>query len=139
MHVSCMVDANKYRKGEHNMCMQCKQPFVGELRCQLAKARVQDTPLGKFDTQVVSDLASGLASSGNYSEALRLYRDVVEHELTHLGPNHPDVGSTYNCMGIMCHETGDNESALKYYNMSVDIKKSVYGMDHPDVAASYTK
>ena len=139
VHVACMVDANKYRKGEHDTCMQCEQKFVGELQCELAKARVRSTALHDFDTKVVSDLASGLASRGDYSGALRLYKKVVKYELMHLGPNHPAVGSTYMSMGTMCHKTGFDERALKYFNMSAEIYKNAYSVDHPDVGAVYTK
>ena len=134
-----MVDANKRRKDKHNECMQCKQKFVGQLQIQLAKARVRSTALRDFDPRMVSELASGLANKGDYSEALALYEEVVKYETTHLGPNHPDVGSTYNCVGIMCHNMGDNERALRYFTMSAEIKTSTYGVDHPDVAATYTK
>ena len=50
------------------------------------------------------------------------------------GPDHPDVASTRNNLGLVLQDLGDLAGARPLYERALAINEAAYGPDHPDVA-----
>jgi hypothetical protein len=48
-----------------------------------------------------------------------------------LGSEHPDVGASYNNIGNVYTNKGDNDKALEYYKKDLDISLKSLGSEHP--------
>ncbi|CAF4659011.1 unnamed protein product, partial [Didymodactylos carnosus] len=54
-----------------------------------------------------------------------------------LPPNHPDIATTYNNIGLDYFDQGDYEKALKSYEKSLEIELISLPPNHPDIATTY--
>lgn len=54
-----------------------------------------------------------------------------------LGPDHPNVASTYNNIGSVLYAQDKYEEALVHFRKALAIWQKVLGSDHPDIATSY--
>ncbi len=52
-------------------------------------------------------------------------------------PNHPDIATSYNNIGLIYKYKGEYETALDYYNKSLKIRIESLPPNHPDIATSY--
>ncbi|ETO06084.1 hypothetical protein RFI_31312, partial [Reticulomyxa filosa] len=57
--------------------------------------------------------------------------------LNKLGPDHPDVATTYENLGSVYKSKREYNKAIKYYETSLKIRVNKLGPDHPDVANLY--
>ncbi|CAF1404965.1 unnamed protein product [Adineta steineri] len=55
----------------------------------------------------------------------------------HLPIDHPDLGTSYNNIGIIYECTGQYDLALKYLNLSLEISKKSLPPQHPEIAKTY--
>jgi tetratricopeptide (TPR) repeat protein len=79
--------------------------------------------------------AKGL--QGEYKEALTLYEKSLAIREQSLPVNHPDLGKTYNCIGVVYDELGEYSQALLYYEKALVIREQSLPSTHPDLAKSY--
>ena len=54
-----------------------------------------------------------------------------------VGSNHPETAATFNNLGNLYQDAGDDASAEKYYRKTLEIQKAIYANDVPDTAATY--
>jgi tetratricopeptide (TPR) repeat protein len=73
----------------------------------------------------------------DYDKALEYYYKSLEIYKETLPPNHPDIARSYNNIGGIYSEKGDNDKALEYYSKSLEIRKETLPPNHPDIARSY--
>jgi tetratricopeptide (TPR) repeat protein len=73
----------------------------------------------------------------NNDKALEYYSKSLEIFKETLPPNHPDIATSYNNIGGIYDNKGDNEKALEYYYKSLEIRKETLPPNHPDIATSY--
>ena len=66
-----------------------------------------------------------------YSYLLEYYQKSLAIYLKQLGPEHPDVATSYNNIGFVHREKGDNDKALEHYQKALDIFSEQLGPDHP--------
>ena len=51
-----------------------------------------------------------------------------------LGPQHPDVASSYNNLATVLYKQGDLKQAKEYHERALAIRQQTLGPQHPDVA-----
>jgi len=68
-----------------------------------------------------------------FALAVHVFDQVVAIEIETLGPDHPNVGATYNNMGLVLRKQGQLEAAMVRYEQAVAIKIKALGPDHPSV------
>ena len=51
-------------------------------------------------------------------------------------PNHPDISSSLNNIGLIYKNRGEYEQALDFYLKSLEIKKLSLPPNHPDIAST---
>ena len=54
-----------------------------------------------------------------------------------LGPQHPDVASSYNNLANIVRAQGNLRQAKEYHELALAIREKTLGLQHPDVASSY--
>ena len=69
--------------------------------------------------------------------AKRHYERALAIRLQTLGPQHPDVATSYNNVAIVLRDEGDLKQAKEYHERALAIRLQTLGPQHPDVAASY--
>ena len=74
---------------------------------------------------------------GEYSKALSSYERSLEIKKVALPPNHPDLASSYNNIGIVYYNMGEYSKALSSHKRSLEIKKVALPPNHPNLASSY--
>ena len=140
VHVSCVVEANRHRKDDHDTCPTCKQGFVGALQMAAAEARVHTTCLDRnFDPAAVEDLAVAFAEKGSYAEALGLFRKVLEFQQRYLGRDHLEPAKTKVNIGLVYSSMGEYEKALNFFNEALPVLETKLGRDHLETAKAYNK
>ncbi len=70
-------------------------------------------------------------------EALDFYEKSLAIRKKHLPSDHPDLGGSYNNIGIVHDCLGHSDLALEHYNRSLEIRLKSLPAQHPDVAATY--
>ncbi|CAF4780546.1 unnamed protein product, partial [Rotaria sp. Silwood2] len=60
---------------------------------------------------------------GDYSKALEFYEKSHKIYEIALPPNHPDLASSYNNIGMVFDNMGDYTKAIGYYERSLEIQK----------------
>ena len=68
---------------------------------------------------------------GEYSKALSSYERSLEIYKVALPPNHPDLATSYNNIGLVYHNMGEYSKALSYYERSLEIYKVALPPNHP--------
>jgi tetratricopeptide (TPR) repeat protein len=69
--------------------------------------------------------------------AMYFFENVLAIKVKALGPNHQDVGSTYNNMAIVLRNQGKNAEAMVYYKKALAIRINALGPNHHDVGATF--
>ncbi len=68
------------------------------------------------------------------SEAEPLFRRALEIREKQLGPDHPDVAESLNCLAILFQAQGNYANAETLYRRALEIDEKKLGLEHP-----YTK
>ncbi len=72
-----------------------------------------------------------------YGKALEHYQKALAIDLKQLGPDHPDVASSYNNIGAVHLSKGEYDHALENFQKAITIDLKTKQAEHPDVASSY--
>jgi serine/threonine-protein kinase len=101
---------------------------------------LQILPGGHVSDRVRAEL---LASAGisyrrleNYPRAEASYRQALDIERRILGPEHPDVGTILNNLGVLMNTTGRYTEAENFHNEALTVRRASLGSEHPYVANS---
>ena len=54
-----------------------------------------------------------------------------------MGPQHPDVATSYNNLGAVLQDQGDLKKAKEYHERAPAIMQETLGPQHPDVGSFY--
>ena len=68
---------------------------------------------------------------GEFSKALSYYEQSLEIRKVVLPPNHPNLATSYNNIGLLHHSTGEYSKALSYLQKAYDIDVKVLPSTHP--------
>ena len=66
------------------------------------------------------------------------YARAREIRLKKLGPGHVDVATSYNKLGVVHSDMGNQEMAKDYYARALEIRLKKLGPDYVVVATSYS-
>ncbi|CAF4318496.1 unnamed protein product, partial [Rotaria magnacalcarata] len=72
-----------------------------------------------------------------YFEALDFYEKSLDIWKKHLPADHPDLGGSYNNIGIVHRCLGHSDLALDHYNRSLKIRLKSLPAQHPHIASTY--
>ena len=84
----------------------------------------------------ILDSAQRAASSGDYALAETLLREVARLQAESLGPQHPDLASTFNNLGVVCERANNLQDAGKFYRQAFSIASGSLDADDPLVITS---
>jgi tetratricopeptide (TPR) repeat protein len=62
---------------------------------------------------------------GKYPEALKYDLKALAIQEEMLGTKHPSTAASYNNIGIVYDNMGDNENAIAYYRQALDIYEAL--------------
>jgi tetratricopeptide (TPR) repeat protein len=86
--------------------------------------------------QRILDAAERAASSGDYASAESLLREAASLQESTLGPQHPDLASTFNNLGVVCEKRHNVADAEDFYRRAFSIASASLDADHPLVTTS---
>jgi hypothetical protein len=86
--------------------------------------------------QPILDSAERAASSGDYESAESLLREAAHLQAASLGPQHPDLASTFNNLGIVCEKTNKLTDAGQFYQQALSIASASLDSEDPLVITS---
>jgi tetratricopeptide (TPR) repeat protein len=72
-----------------------------------------------------------------YDTALDYYYKSLKIRIESLQPNHPDIATSYNNIGLIYNNKGEYDTALDNYNKSLKICQECLTPNHPNIATSY--
>jgi len=81
-------------------------------------------------------LAQTLLRMRDFAKAQVHARRALEIDLATFGPDHPQVGGTYDVVGTVYLEDGKYHAAQDAYQRALNIKEKALGKDHEDVSYS---
>ena len=84
----------------------------------------------------ILDSAQRAASSGDYALAETLLREVARLQADSLGPQHPDLASTFNNLGVVCERANNLQDAGKFYRQAFSIASASLDANDPLVITS---
>ena len=76
--------------------------------------------------------------SEDQGEAMELHQKCLAIELATLGPDHPDVATSYNNMAVTLKKQGKHAEAMVLYRKCLAIRLAKLEPDHPHVAMENT-
>ena len=88
-------------------------------------------------SNTLENIAELYEKTGDYGNALKIRKKVLQIREKTLGLHHPNTARSYNNIGIVYNNMGDYNKALEYYNKALEITEKVLGLQHPDTARSY--
>ncbi|XP_028408093.1 uncharacterized protein LOC114530686 [Dendronephthya gigantea] len=95
----------------------------------------------EFDETAISQMYGFLGETLRYFCEIKLsmefYHQVLKIKLEEFGPNHIHVAASYNNLGNVYHDKGDQEMASDYYDRALKIQLEHLGPNHTDVSTSY--
>lgn len=86
--------------------------------------------------QAAVESAEQAAVAGDFHAAAQHLRDALALQEAELGPNHPDLASTLNNLGVVCERTGNDDEAEHCYRRACAIVTAAFPAEHPFVATS---
>lgn len=86
--------------------------------------------------QRILDSAAGAADSHNFALAESLLREAARIQESSLGPQHPDLASTFNNLAIVCEREDKLADAGEFYQRAFAIASASLGSEHPLVLTS---
>ena len=72
-----------------------------------------------------------LVSIGLLGASFKLFGKDLAIQLKALGPEHPEVGGTYNNMAAVFSAQGDHDRALEHFRKALAIQEKALGPEHP--------
>eukprot|EP01043_Picozoa_sp_COSAG02_P063667 COSAG02_NODE_9087_length_2336_cov_1.527939_1_plen_321_part_10 len=78
-------------------------------------------------------IATVYDSQGDYARSLEYNEKALAIKLQALGPDHPEVGTTYSNMAMVYDNQGDYARSLEYNEKALAIDLQALGPDHPSV------
>ena len=140
VHADCVVELNQHRSPEdHNKCPTCKTVFVGHLQIGVAEGAVRSSRSTTFDVNAITNLAAALSRQGQFSEALRHYRQIVKEGIKQYGPHHPVVAVARCQEATALVNLKKTVEALTLLLAALPTLQRCFGLDHPLVAKTYNK
>lgn len=79
--------------------------------------------------------AALLRSGGEFEPALKLFQEILELQEQYLLPNHEDIATSHDDLGMLRREMGHDSQALEHFQSSLTIREAI---NHPDIARSVT-
>ncbi|CAF0955186.1 unnamed protein product [Rotaria sordida] len=104
---------------------------------KLCKILLQNASTDKERSDYNQKLGWAYNYMGEYSKALSSHERALEIRKIALPPNHPDLASSYNGIGLVYYDMGEYSKALSSYERSLEIRKIALPPNHPDLATSY--
>lgn len=88
--------------------------------------------------QAYSLLGVALARKGSerYAQAEASHRRALSARLESRGPDHPEVATSLNNLGVLARRQGRLAEAERLHRRALAIRRATLGPDHPDVAQS---
>ena len=83
-------------------------------------------------------LAGVKEDQGEYQEALEFHQKCLDIYLKSLPPNHPNLATSYNNIGLVHDKMGEYSKALEFHQKCLDIYLKSLPPNHPDLATSYS-
>jgi len=125
--------------GDHRLVVQPKQNGTTagsyEIRIEeLREATEDDRALQ--DARKLYQESLELQRAGNYNEALPLLESALRVRERILGPEHPEVATALNSLGVIYWRKGEPAKAERLYRQALAIREAALGPEHPMVAAS---
>ena len=90
-----------------------------------------------YEANAHSLMGQILFQKGTFEEAKGHFERSLALQLQLLGPQHPDVGSSYNNLAAVLTDQGDLKQAREYHERALAIRQQTLGPQHPDVGSSY--
>jgi Protein of unknown function (DUF2914)/Tetratricopeptide repeat len=86
--------------------------------------------------QQILDSAARAASSDDYASAESLLREAAHLQESSLGPQHPDLASTFNNLAVVCEKQNRLAEAGEFYHRAFSIASASLDAEHPLVLTS---
>lgn len=83
------------------------------------------------------NLGKQLRENGEYKDALRYFRNALEHQKTQHGDMHPKTAKILSLIAETLMEQSEHKQALVHWQDLLTIQKHISGVDHPDTAHTY--
>ncbi len=87
--------------------------------------------------KLLSEYYEFLYKYARYDKALEISLQLMHFCEDLYGIEHPYTASSYNNIGVVYKNKGDDDRALWYYFKDLAISEKLLGKDHPDTAKSY--
>ena len=102
----------------------------------LAPTGGSDLPSGIAEQVSSMQTQAALLRSGReFKPALSLFQEILGLQEQYLLPNHEDIASTHDDLGLLRREMGNDSQALEHFQSSLKIREAI---NHPDIARSVT-
>jgi tetratricopeptide (TPR) repeat protein/nucleoside phosphorylase len=114
-----------------------KWPWCARLLPHALAAAVQAQNLRsapKTAGLLLNQSAIYLWTRAEFNGAKRVIEQAINFAEAAYGPDHPNVASTVNNLGILLRDMGDLESAKAQFERAITIDEKAYGPNHPNVA-----
>ncbi|XP_046849012.1 uncharacterized protein LOC124442557 [Xenia sp. Carnegie-2017] len=72
-----------------------------------------------------------------YEKAKDFYEQAIEIETKAFGPDHVNIATTYNNLGLVYKDMGENKKAKDFYERAMEIQTKAFGPDHVNIATTY--
>ena len=100
--------------------------------------KVLQDVLNSEDTQRMDALYDLLSSSlSEHDLAMCVLKQMEAQQVKSLGPDHPDIDTTYNNMAVVLRNQGQLERAMVMYEKALAISVKSLGPDHSEVGGTY--
>ncbi len=108
------------------------------LRKCIARIKTSNDPAFYHGVELQAKYSFALLmhNKGNFAEAEKSYRDVLQAQQRDLGRDHPAVASVLNTLGTLRMHLGDYERAEEYVRESLEMRVRILREDHPAIADS---
>ncbi|CAF1053647.1 unnamed protein product [Adineta steineri] len=83
-------------------------------------------------------IGSIYAAMNNNEEATKYFDKVIELQIRKLSKDHPDLGYTYNAIGLMSLENNAEQKAYEYFSKAYQLQSQSLPNNHPDFAKTFT-
>ena len=80
---------------------------------------------------ILNQEVAELYRTGEYDRALIPAKKALEVAQKNVGPNHPDVATSLNYLGVLYREMGEYGKAEPLYKQATEIYRRAFGEDHP--------
>ena len=114
-----------------------------DTRAFLEQLKIASTPDKDASGEKKEQEEAGPEKSGgphrthvDFATAEQYYKRSLEIKEKEFGPDHPDVATILNNMGVLYRGEGDYASAEPLYKRALAIREKALGPDHPEVATS---